>query len=99
MPIDYTEFEATLNLESPPVTWPKGLKALWFDAKGDWEASHNIAQDMYSRLGSWIHAYLHRKEGDRFNAGYWYRQANKTYPEISLDAELRELVESVLGIS
>ncbi|MBQ4914903.1 hypothetical protein J8L85_10675 [Maribacter sp. MMG018] len=97
MPVNYTEFEETLKLESPPVHWSEALKALWFDAKGDWEASHNIAQDMYSHLGSWIHAHLHRKEGDRFNAGYWYRQANKAYPEISLDTELRELVEFVLG--
>ena len=50
---------------------------MWFDVKGDWEASHNIAQDMHDDNGSWIHAYLHRKEGDKFNAGYWYRRARK----------------------
>lgn len=99
IPVNYAEFEEALNLGRPPVNWPDGLKALWFDAKGNWEASHNIAQDMHNNLGSWIHAYLHRKEGDRFNAGYWYRQANKTYPEISLDVELRELVEFVLADS
>ncbi|MFX0556822.1 hypothetical protein ACOCEA_08485 [Maribacter sp. CXY002] len=96
-PKNYTEFEATLHLQTPPADWPEGLKALWFDAKGDWEASHNIAQDMYNTLGSWIHAYLHRKEGDRFNAGYWYGQANKTYPEKSLEEELKEMVTFVLN--
>ncbi len=96
LPKDYTEFEQTLAQPKPPATWPHALKALWFDAKGDWEASHNIAQDMHNALGSWMHAYLHRKEGDRFNAGYWYRQAGRRYPEMSLEEELREMVEFVL---
>lgn len=99
IPTDYTEFEATLQLTAPPADWPEGLKALWFDATGDWEASHHIAQDMYTTLGSWIHAYLHRKEGDRFNAGYWYRQAGKTYPTTTLGEELQEMVEFVLHVN
>ncbi|PIB37795.1 hypothetical protein [Maribacter sp. 4G9] len=96
IPKDYAEFEATLAGFQPLSDWPEGLKALWFDAKGDWQASHNIAQDMHNQLGSWIHAYLHRKEGDRFNAGYWYRQANKPFSKLSLEDELREIVEYVL---
>lgn len=96
-PKDYTEFEATLLASHPPSDWPEGLKALWFDAKGDWEASHDIAQEMHNSLGSWIHAYLHRKEGDRFNAGYWYRQANRPFSKLSLEEELREIVEFVIG--
>jgi hypothetical protein len=97
LPKDYTEFKETLEQAVPPVDWPEALKALWFDAKGDWESSHNIAQDMHNELGSWMHAYLHRKEGDRFNAGYWYRQAGKSYPKMSLEAELQEMVAFVLG--
>ncbi len=97
LPKNYTEFERTLAQLIPPAVWPDALKALWFDAKGDWEGSHNLAQDMHSTMGSWIHAYLHRKEGDAFNAGYWYRQAGRSYPEISLDAELREMVVFFLG--
>ena len=97
LPKTYTEFEQTLSRPEPPITWPNALRALWFEAKGDWESSHDIAQDMHNELGSWMHAYLHRKEGDRFNAGYWYRQARRNYPEISLDAELREMVRFVLG--
>lgn len=96
LPKDYTEFKETLKQAVPPVDWPEALKALWFDAKGDWESSHNIAQDMHNELGSWMHAYLHRKEGDRFNAGYWYRQAGKSYPEMSLETELKKMVVFVL---
>ena len=97
LPKNYTEFQETLSLEAPPSDWPEALKAMWFDAKGDWESSHNIAQDMNNSMGSWLHAYLHRKEGDRFNAGYWYRQAGKTYPNMTLEQELQEIVEFILN--
>lgn len=96
LPKNYIEFQKTLTESEPQNTWPEALKALWFDAKGDWESSHNIAQDMHNSMGSWMHAYLHRKEGDKFNAGYWYRQAGRRYPEISLEEELREMVGFVL---
>ena len=96
MPSNYTEFQNTLAFNFPHKDWPVALKSLWYEAKGDWEASHSIAQDMHSELGSWIHAYLHRKEGDEWNAGYWYRQANRPFPNLTLDEELKELVEFVL---
>ena len=92
-PKTFEEFESTLEQKEPPKEWSKALQSLWFDAKGDWESSHNIAQDIHSPMGSWIHAYLHRKEGDKWNAGYWYRQAGKPFPEYSLDEELKVLVE------
>ncbi|MCK0147736.1 hypothetical protein MWU78_18925 [Arenibacter sp. F26102] len=95
-PKSYKEFEETLNQLSPPPTWSGALRAMWFDVKGDWESSHNIAQDMHDNNGSWIHAYLHRKEGDKFNAGYWYRMAGKTFPSINLEDEQRQLVEYFL---
>ena len=72
VPNNYSDFKSNLTQSAPPQDWPEVLEALWFAAKGDWEASHNIAQDMNSNLGSWIHAYLHRQEGDEFNAGYWF---------------------------
>ncbi|MRH99858.1 hypothetical protein GH721_04855 [Kriegella sp. EG-1] len=96
IPIDYSEFQDSLLKQNPPKDWPESLKALWFDAKGDWESSHIIAQDIYNNLGSWIHAYLHRKEGDEFNAGYWYRKAGKPFSKLSFDDELKELVQFVL---
>lgn len=97
LPEDFNDFKRELNSDSPSSQWPEGLKALWYDAKGDWEASHDIAQEMHNDLGSWIHAYLHRKEGDEFNAGYWYRRAGKPFPKISLDEEHRQLTENILG--
>ncbi|WP_396634265.1 hypothetical protein [Maribacter sp. R86514] len=95
-PETYVEFERSLELSGVPKDWPEALKAAWYDAKGDWEASHNIAQDMHNTLGSWLHAYLHRKEGDRFNPGYWYRLAKKEYPTITLDEELKVIVNYIL---
>lgn len=97
IPKNYLEFEKSLELSHVPKEWSDGLKATWYDAKGDWEASHNIAQDMHNTLGSWLHAYLHRKEGDRFNAGYWYLLAKKEYPTITLDEELKVIVEYIIN--
>lgn len=97
MPNSFEEFLKTCQNELPPEMWPKGLQALWYDAKGNWNASHDIAQDMPSILGSWIHAYLHRKEGDQFNANYWYRRANREFPNLTLDEELKNLVEYVIN--
>ncbi len=95
-PRNYEDVTSTLQHHKPASEWPAALKSLWFDAKGDWKASHDIAQDLHTEIGSWIHAYLHRKEGDEFNAGYWYRRAKREFPEISLEEEHREIVEFVL---
>lgn len=97
VPKTYQEFANTLTASSPEADWPLALQSLWWDAKGDWNASHDIAQDMHNRIGSWIHAYLHRKEGDDWNAGYWYRQAGRTFPESTFEEELQELMESVIN--
>jgi len=93
----YKEFQESLPANAPPKWGTQGLKAVWYAAKDDWDASHNIAQEMHTPMGSLIHAYLHRKEGDAFNAGYWYRQAGKPFPNISVEAELQEIVEAVLA--
>ncbi|WP_036385434.1 hypothetical protein [Muricauda sp. MAR_2010_75] len=96
-PHSFSAFMETLNAQEPNPEWPSALQALWYDAKGDWEASHDIAQDIHTTMGSWIHAYLHRKEGDKWNAGYWYRQAGKPFPEYSLEEELQVLVNSIVN--
>ncbi|WP_088341348.1 hypothetical protein [Robiginitalea sediminis] len=83
--------------DGPNPGWPDSLRALWYDGNGNWEASHDIAQEMPGNLGSWIHAYLHRKEGDRWNAGYWYSRAGRPFPEIGLEEEFRLLVAHVLS--
>lgn len=84
-------FKQTLANPTPPAIG-EPLLVLWHDARGDWEAAHNIAQGIHIRDGSWLHAYLHRKEGDRWNAGYWYRQAGRPMPAGPLEQEWEALV-------
>jgi len=97
MPKDYAEFQESLSNRHPPENWSKIFKALWHDAKGDWHSAHEIVDGMANETAQWIHAYLHRKEGDDWNAGYWYQRAGKSFPKASLDEELQELVEFVLS--
>ncbi len=86
------EFRSTLSFSNPPGGLSKLLEAMWYDAKGNWERAHDIAQDISSRDGSWVHAYLHRKEGDHGNAAYWYRRAGRPVPHSTLDEEWEEIV-------
>jgi hypothetical protein len=79
-----------------PKGFPVELEALWYDGKGDWNKSHDTIQDVYSKNAAWIHAYLHRKEGDLGNAQYWYSKAGKAMPNTSLDDEWTALVEHFL---
>lgn len=90
-------FKASLNAGNPPEGLTPPLLALWYDGKKDWEMSHDIAQDISDNNGSWIHAYLHRKEGDIGNAGYWYRRAGKPMPAYTLEKEWEEIVKAMLG--
>ncbi len=73
------------------------LEALWYDARGDWERAHQIAQEVETSEGSWVHAYLHRKEGDLGNARYWYSRAGRNPEHASLDAEWRAICEALLA--
>lgn len=73
------------------------LLALWHDRRGDWEAAHRVAQDIDSPDGAWIHAYLHRKEGDAANAGYWYRRARQPVSRDSLEAEWAAIATTLLA--
>ncbi|HEX6892778.1 MAG TPA: hypothetical protein VF141_18850 [Chryseolinea sp.] len=91
-----TEFKDSLKQSSPPPQSSKLLQALWYDANGDWEAAHNVAQDIHSKEGSWIHAYLHRKEGDLGNASYWYNRANQPVCNKSLTEEWEEIAQALL---
>jgi hypothetical protein len=92
-----TDFKATLAEKAPPASLAAPLVALWHDAKGDWEGAHRVAQDIESADGAWIHAYLHRKEGDASNAAYWYRRAAKPIARGTLDEEWEEIVAALLG--
>jgi len=90
------EFKDSLLLAVPPATLPVYLKALWFDGKGDWQAAHKEVDSLNDAAASWVHAYLHRKEGDTWNADYWYRQANKKRPGITLQEEWEQIVAALL---
>jgi hypothetical protein len=89
------EFRSTLTATAPPDISPP-LLALWHDARGDWDAAHRIAQDIDTPTGAWIHAYLHRKEGDLGNAAYWYRRASQPVASDSLDAEWERIARELL---
>ncbi len=89
-------FLQNLTQASPPEQLSEALRALWYDAKEDWHAAHEIAQNLDSPEGAWIHAYLHRKEGDNWNADYWYSRAGKTRPDQSLAEEWKYMVEAML---
>ena len=89
------DFKLSLEQPTPPETTP-ALSALWHDGKGDWEMAHEIAQEIDTEEGAWIHAYLHRKEGDDGNALYWYQRARKQLPTVSLQSEWDEIVTTLL---
>jgi hypothetical protein len=74
------------------------LQSLWHDAKGDWEKAHTLAQDADTSASAWVHAYLHRKEGDISNAGYWYRRAGKPTFTGTLEQEWDEIVKALLEL-
>jgi len=92
----FEDFKNSLNDSLPPQSVGKVLQALWYDGKMDWEQAHNLAQEEHTREGSWVHAYLHRKEGDAGNASYWYSRAGKKMPSCSLKQEWEEIVNALL---
>ena len=89
------EFRASVSGREPPRVAP-ALLALWHDARGDWDAAHSVAQDVDDESGAWVHAYLHRKEGDIGNARYWYDRAGRPEATDSLDAEWSRIVAELL---
>jgi len=91
------DFRNSLRSEEPPFNLSLALAGLWWDAKGNWDQAHETAQRDEGPAGSWVHAYLHRKEGDRSNAGYWYRRADKPPSRSSLEDEWTEIAESLLS--
>ena len=91
-----TDLRATLSDAAPAADLAPPLKALWWAAKGDWSKAHNIVQDEESADAAWVHAYLHRVEGDLGNAGYWYRQAGQPVAKDALEAEWQRIVSALL---
>ena len=75
--------------KSDPLTHEAALRALWFALQGKWDAAHDIAQSDDSREGAWVHAYLHRVEGDTTNANYWYERAGRATEQADLEGVMK----------
>ncbi len=91
-------FEEFIAGATPPAGTGPALAALWHDAQGDWAKAHGLSQEDEGAAGSWVHAYLHRKEGDLANARYWYARAGRTPPAktVTLDAEREAIARELL---
>jgi len=95
--VSTADFKASLSAAAPAPALSPPLAALWWAAKGDWNAAHSIVQDENTREAAWVHAYLHRVEGDLGNAGYWYRRAGQGVANDALDAEWERIASALLG--
>jgi len=91
------DFRKSLTAAEPPAELTLALAGLWWDAKGDWKRAHESAQRDKGLEGSWVHAYLHRKEGEQDNPAYWYGRAAKPVCRDSLDEEWLSIVKELLG--
>ena len=94
--MNFDTFQKSLSDAAPPANASVYVQSLWYDGKGDWELAHELIQDLTDKTAAWIHAYLHRKEGDVWNANYWYTKAGQRMPGYSLEQEWEELVKSML---
>ncbi len=96
LPKDLQSFKKLLQRDEVTGLLEGSLLALWKAGKGDWEGAHSIVQDDPGKEAAWIHAYLHRAEGDLGNASYWYRRAGKPVAEQSLELEWADIVSAML---
>lgn len=88
-------FTQSINDNAPPAV-NIYLQALWYDAKGDWHKAHSLVDSLHDETACWVHAYLHRREGDLGNANYWYQNAGKQMPVASLQQEWEQIVNALL---
>jgi hypothetical protein len=91
------DFHQSLGANEPPAELTPALASLWWDAKGDWERAHLCLQQAKGIDGSWVHAYLHHKEGDHENAAGWYSRAGKSFCDKSLKEEWLAIARELLG--
>jgi hypothetical protein len=94
--VNMADFRASVAGAAPAPSVAPPLMALWWAAKGDWDAAHRLVQDESTRDAAWVHAYLHRVEGDLGNAGYWYRQAGQPVAQDALDAEWERIASALI---
>jgi hypothetical protein len=92
--MNLSTFSETIAAQLPPSGLSVYLQAMWWDAKGDWEKAHQLIQDLPDKNAAWIHAYLHRKEGDIWNADYWYNRAGRKRPAESLKEEWTAITQT-----
>jgi hypothetical protein len=95
--VNMAEFRASLSGAAPAPQLDAPLAALWWAAKGGWDQAHNIVQDESSADAAWVHAYLHRVEGDLGNAGYWYRRAARPVADGPFETEWERIASALLG--
>jgi hypothetical protein len=95
--VSIAEFRASLSGTAPSAALTPPLAALWWAAKGEWDKAHGIVQDENTSVAAWVHAYLHRVEGDLGNAGYWYRQAGQPVAKDPLEVEWERIASALLG--
>jgi hypothetical protein len=91
------EFKSSLSEDAPPAGLTTPLEALWWDAKGNWAAAHALVDELENAQGMAVHAYLHRKEGEEWNADYWYQRAGRGFHRAELADEWTVLVEGLLA--
>lgn len=94
--MEFETFALSLDNDTAPTAVSSYVQALWYDGKGNWDKAHDIIQDIDDEKAAWIHAYLHRKEGDTGNARYWYNRAGKKYPSLTLQQEWEDIVKELL---
>jgi hypothetical protein len=97
LPMTLDAFRASLQAAAPPGDLAAPLQAMWYAAKGDWSAGHHLAQSDNGAAAAWVHAYLHRVEGDLANAGYWYRRAGQPVCTQALPDEWTAIVRALLA--
>jgi hypothetical protein len=97
--VNLAEFKSSMSGAAPAPQFDAPLAALWWTAKGGWDQAHKLVQDEPTAEAAWVHAYLHRVEGDIGNAGYWYRQAGKPVASDALETEWEQIVQALLGSS
>jgi hypothetical protein len=94
--MNFDEYYNSLSENHPPDLLSVQLAALWYDAKGNWKKAHELVNDLTDIESAWVHAYLHRKEGDDWNAGYWYQRAGKPHCTLPLNEEWESIVRNSL---
>lgn len=94
--LKFEDFEQSIKEAMPAANISVYLQAMWYDANDNWDKAHALVDSLDDADACWVHAYLHRKEGDAGNAGYWYRRAGKSMPAVSLQQEWEMIVKALL---